>query len=139
MDEQKTKELIKLFIDQYYEVISGDSSPEVKTKLLNFIKDNKVSDSVAGKLYEITGTEFKRGTPQNPVDDIYAKYIVQKKGGTRNRKQHRKQSKYRRHKRTHRRRARRGGKLMFNGSYPSAPVVCLAGNSKIPCTAFSSA
>jgi len=27
---------------------------------------------------------------------------------------------------------------MFNGSYPSAPVVCLAGNSKIPCTAFSS-
>jgi hypothetical protein len=30
------------------------------------------------------------------------------------------------------------GKLMFNGSYPSAPVMCLAGNSKIPCTAFSS-
>ena len=30
------------------------------------------------------------------------------------------------------------GKLMFNGSYPSPPVVCLAGNSKIPCTAFSS-
>ena len=31
------------------------------------------------------------------------------------------------------------GKLMFNGSYPRAPVVCLAGSSKIPCTAFSSA
>jgi hypothetical protein len=31
------------------------------------------------------------------------------------------------------------GKLMFNGSYPSAPVVCLAGNKHIPCTAFSSA
>jgi hypothetical protein len=31
------------------------------------------------------------------------------------------------------------GTLRFNGSYPSAPVVCLAGNSKIPCTAFSSA
>jgi hypothetical protein len=30
------------------------------------------------------------------------------------------------------------GKLLFNGSYPSPPVVCLAGNSKIPCTAFSS-
>jgi hypothetical protein len=30
------------------------------------------------------------------------------------------------------------GKLMFNGSYPSAPVVCLAGNKHIPCTAFSS-
>lgn len=28
--------------------------------------------------------------------------------------------------------------LMFNGSYPTPPVVCLAGNSKIPCTAFSS-
>jgi hypothetical protein len=33
---------------------------------------------------------------------------------------------------------RNQGKLMFNGSYPSPPVVCLAGNSKIPCTAFSS-
>ena len=31
------------------------------------------------------------------------------------------------------------GKLMFNGSYPSAPVVCLAGDKHIPCTAFSSA
>lgn len=30
------------------------------------------------------------------------------------------------------------GKLMFNGSYPSAPVVCLAGNKHVPCTAFSS-
>ena len=30
------------------------------------------------------------------------------------------------------------GTLMFNGSYPCAPVVCAAGNSKIPCTAFSS-
>ena len=29
-------------------------------------------------------------------------------------------------------------KLMFNGSYPTPPVVCLSGNSKIPCTAFSS-
>mgnify|MGYP007082916973 CR=1 FL=1 len=32
-----------------------------------------------------------------------------------------------------------GGKLMFHGSYPKAPVVCLAGSSKIPCTAFSGA
>ena len=31
------------------------------------------------------------------------------------------------------------GKLMFNGSYPSAPVVCLAGNKHVPCTAFSAA
>ena len=30
------------------------------------------------------------------------------------------------------------GKPMFNGSYPSAPVVCLAGNKHVPCTAFSS-
>jgi hypothetical protein len=30
------------------------------------------------------------------------------------------------------------GNLMFNGSYPCAPVACLAGNGKIPCTAFSS-
>ena len=32
----------------------------------------------------------------------------------------------------------RNRKLMFNGSYPTAPVVCLAGNRHIPCTAFSS-
>ena len=45
----------------------------------------------------------------------------------------------RRCKRTQRRtRARRGGN-MFRGSYPSAPIVCLAGGSKIPCTAFSGA
>jgi hypothetical protein len=41
--------------------------------------------------------------------------------------------------RTQRRtRARRGGN-MFHGSNATPPVVCLAGNSKIPCTAFSSA
>ena len=27
----------------------------------------------------------------------------------------------------------------FNGSGPSAPIVCSAGGSKIPCTAFSAA
>ena len=32
-----------------------------------------------------------------------------------------------------------GRKLRFHGSYPSAPVVCLAGKRKIPCTAFSAA
>jgi hypothetical protein len=30
------------------------------------------------------------------------------------------------------------GTLRFNGSYPSAPVLCLAGKKHIPCTAFSS-
>ena len=45
----------------------------------------------------------------------------------------------RRHRRTQRRtRARRGGN-MFHGSNATPPVVCLDGNSKIPCTAFSSA
>jgi hypothetical protein len=29
--------------------------------------------------------------------------------------------------------------LLFNGSYPSAPVVCLASNKHVPCTAFSAA
>lgn len=58
-----------------------------------------------------------------------------RKSMTRNRK--RCARKYKRHsvKRT---RARRGGN-MFHGSYPEAPVVCLAGASKIPCTAFSAA
>jgi ABC-type transporter Mla maintaining outer membrane lipid asymmetry permease subunit MlaE len=32
-----------------------------------------------------------------------------------------------------------GNKLMFRGSGPSAPVVCLAGAKHVPCTAFSSA
>lgn len=32
-----------------------------------------------------------------------------------------------------------GRRLMFRGSYPSAPVVCLAGDKHIPCTAFSAA
>ena len=36
------------------------------------------------------------------------------------------------------RRVRRGGN-MFRGSYPSAPVVCLAGDKHVPCTAFSTA
>ena len=51
-------------------------------------------------------------------------------------KRHSKKSK-RRCKRTQRR-VRWGGN-MFRGSYPSPPVVCLAGSSKIPCTAFSGA
>lgn len=40
--------------------------------------------------------------------------------------------------RTQRRRARRGGN-MFHGTDATPPVVCLAGDNKIPCTAFSSA
>lgn len=48
-------------------------------------------------------------------------------------------SRSRRHRRTQRRtRARRGGN-MFNGSNATPPVMCLAGNNQIPCTAFSSA
>lgn len=51
----------------------------------------------------------------------------------------RKQGKQGKQGRTQRRtRARRGGN-MFHGSNATPPVVCLDGNSKIPCTAFSSA
>ena len=32
-----------------------------------------------------------------------------------------------------------GRKLRFNGSYPIAPFMCLAGKRKIPCTEFSAA
>jgi hypothetical protein len=150
MDEKKTKELIQLFINQYYEARSGDNSPEVRAALFKFIKDNEVPEHVADKVHEITGTTFSPGTPENPVDVIYAKYIAEKKGGTRNRNRHRKQSnrhrkqsnrhrkQSNRHKRTHRRRARRGGN-MFHGSNATAPVMCLAGYKHIPCTAFSSA
>lgn len=58
---------------------------------------------------------------------------------TKNHRHKRHTGKGKRGKRTQRRvRARRGGN-MFHGSYPSAPVVCSAGGSKIPCTAFSGA
>jgi hypothetical protein len=30
-------------------------------------------------------------------------------------------------------------RFRFNGSGPTAPITCLAGGSKIPCTAFSAA
>ncbi len=56
-------------------------------------------------------------------------------------KRHKRRSggKSKRCKRTARRvRVHRGGNW-FHGSGPSAPVVCLAGSSKIPCTAFSGA
>ena len=57
-------------------------------------------------------------------------------------KRHKRRSggKSKRCKRTTARRVRvhRGGNW-FHGSGPSAPVVCLAGSSKIPCTAFSGA
>ena len=36
-------------------------------------------------------------------------------------------------------RARHRTPPLFNGSYPRAPIVCLAGDKQIPCTAFSSA
>lgn len=58
---------------------------------------------------------------------------------TKNHRHKRHSKKSKRCKRTQRRtRVRRGGN-MFRGSYPSPPVVCLAGSSKIPCTAFSGA
>jgi len=31
------------------------------------------------------------------------------------------------------------GNVRFNGSYHHNPVMCLAGNKRIPCTAFSTA
>lgn len=55
------------------------------------------------------------------------------------RHRHASKSRSRRHRRTQRRtRARRGGN-MFHGSNATPPVVCLAGNSKIPCTKFTTA
>ena len=56
---------------------------------------------------------------------------------TKNHRHKRHSKKSKRCKRTQRR-VRRGGN-MFRGSYPTPPIVCLAGSSKIPCTAFSGA
>ena len=58
-----------------------------------------------------------------------------------NRHRHSTKGRGRRHKRTQRRtRICRGGNMnMFRGSNATAPMMCLAGDSKIPCTRFSTA
>ena len=86
-----------------------------------YVKPHNVSSySVLHKPNNPKGVSHKPKTPKGG-----------RKSMTRNRK-------YKRHSVKRTRRLRRGGN-MFHGSYPEAPVVCLAGSGKIPCTAFSAA
>ena len=143
--ESKIKVLIQLLITQYYNVRGGDDTTKSRADITEFIDKNKEMKQTSGALWEIMNNEYERGTPTgNPVDFFYNKFKSKTGGkGRRSSRSNRKRrhaskgkGRSRRHKRTHRR--HRGGN-MFHGSNATAPVVCLAGNSKIPCTAFSTA
>lgn len=139
--EPKIKELIQLLITQYYNVRSGDNTSKSGADITKFLQTNKDMNETSGQLWEIIGNVYARGTPSgNPVDVVYDKFKSKTGGKGRRSSKRRHASKgkgrSRRHKRTHRR--HRGGN-MFHGSNATPPVVCLAGSSKIPCTAFSAA
>ena len=158
-DEPRINELIKLQINRYNALrkvnacasertcqsiseAAAVAATEADRRFAEFMHTREIKQAVAEKIWDIIGKLFSRGTPVNPVTDVLEEYKKTKGGGrrlrsTRNRHKRRTGGKSKRCKRTQRR-VRRGGN-MFRGSYPSAPVVCLAGSSKIPCTAFSGA
>ena len=143
--ESKTKRLIQLLINHYSNVRGGDTI-QSRANLNDFLEINKDMNQPSGALWNIINNEYARGTPPgNQVDFFYDKFKPKTGGkGRRSSRSNRK----RRHAskgskgctrcRQCKCRTRRGGN-MFHGSNATAPVVCLAGNSKIPCTAFSAA
>ena len=142
--ESKIKELIQLLITHYYNVRGGDDITKSRADITTFLEKNKDMTQTRDTLWVIINDVYASGTPPgNQVDFFYEKFKNKKGGKGRSNRKRRHASKgkgrSRRHRRTQRRtRIRRGGN-MFHGSNATPPVVCLAGNSKIPCTAFSSA
>ena len=142
--ESKIKELIQLLNTHYNNVRGGDDTTTSRADITTFLETNKDMNQTSDALWEIIGNVYARGTPQgNPVDFFYEKFKTKKGGKGRSNRKRRHASKgkgrSRRHRRNQRRtRARRGGN-MFHGSNATPPVVCLAGNSKIPCTKFTTA
>jgi hypothetical protein len=156
-DEPRINELIKLQIDRYNALrevndclsertcqsiseAAAVAATEADRRFGEFMRTREIKQAVAEKIWDIIGKLFSPGTPANPVTDVLEEYKKTKGGGrrlrsTRNRKRRHSKKGKRTQRRTH---ARRGGN-MFRGSYPSAPVMCLADSSKIPCTAFSAA
>ena len=141
--ESKIKELIKLLIAYHNSLTYRESD---LTQWREFLDTNPAITEFKHDLWKIIDIYKK-----NQVEFVYNKFkqLEQQKqleqsnagGKARSKRRHasKGKGKNRRHKRTQRRtRVRRGGN-MFHGSNATAPVVCLAGNSKIPCTAFSTA
>lgn len=151
--ESKIKELIQLLI-AYYDSLNywkkySNNYDNVQQSLKNlndFYETNAAIKDTKFDLWKII-----EDTKKNQVEFVYNKFkqLEQQKqleqsnagGKARSKRRHasKGKGKNRRHKRTQRRtRVRRGGNR-FHGSNATPPVVCSAGNSKIPCTAFSTA
>jgi hypothetical protein len=147
--ESKTKQLIQLLIVHYSNMRGDENTTQSRANIHDFLEKNADMNETSNALWEIIGDEYARGTPTGNIVDYFYDRIKPKTGGKGRRSS--RSNRKRRHAskgskgskrctrcRQCKCRTRRGGN-MFHGSNATAPVVCLAGNSKIPCTAFSAA
>jgi len=138
--KSKIKELIQLLIN----FRAGKDTTTSDAAITKFLETNKDMAETAGALWRMIKDETEV-PPVNQVNFFYKKFKSKGGKGRRSSRSNRKRrhaSKGKRFKgctrcRQCKCRTRRGGN-MFHGSNATAPVVCLDGNSKIPCTAFSS-
>jgi hypothetical protein len=144
--ESKIKELIHLLITYYKNSLARHDTTTSDAAITKFFETNEDMTETAHALWSIITDQYKtEGPPGDQVNFFYNKF--KSKGGkgrrsSRSNLKRRHASKGKRFKgctrcRQCKCRTRRGGN-MFHGSNATAPVVCLDGNSKIPCTAFSS-
>lgn len=150
--ESKTKQLIQLLIVHYSNVRGDGDTTQSGANIDEFLKINADMKETSTALWKIINYEYARGTPTGNIVDYFYDRIKPKTGGkgrrsSRSNRKRRHASKGSKGSKGSKRctrcrqckcRTRRGGN-MFHGSNATAPVVCLAGNSKIPCTAFSAA
>jgi hypothetical protein len=142
--KSKIKELIQLLITYYNNARAGENTTTSHAAITKFFETNKDMLETAHALWRIITVETEV-PPGNQVNFFYNKFKSKGGKGRRSSRSNRKRrhaSKGKRFKgctrcRQCKCRTRRGGN-MFHGSNATAPVVCLDGNSKIPCTAFSS-
>jgi RNAse (barnase) inhibitor barstar len=142
--KSKIKELIQLLITYYKHARANHDTTTSDAAITKFFETNKDMTETADALWRII-TEETEVPPVNQVNFFYNKFKSKGGKGRRSSRSNRKRrhaSKGKRFKgctrcRQCKCRTRRGGN-MFHGSNATAPVVCLDGNSKIPCTAFSS-
>ena len=142
--ESKIKELIQLLFTYYKHARASHDTTTSDTAITKFFETNKYMTKTADALWGII-TDETEVPPGDQVNFFYNKFKSKGGKGRRSSRSNRKRrhaSKGKRFKgctrcRQCKCRTRRGGN-MFHGSNATAPVVCLDGNSKIPCTAFSS-
>lgn len=142
--KSKIKELIQLLITFNNNLSAGKDTTTSDAAITKFCETNKDMAETAGALWRMIKDETEV-PPVNQVNFFYKKFKSKGGKGRRSSRSNRKRrhaSKGKRFKgctrcRQCKCRTRRGGN-MFHGSNATAPVVCLDGNSKIPCTAFSS-